>query len=145
MTYLTDNNMLTYFKISLYIQLLMPNASQTDQTACLSKLIMQNKPNLLNAKMNINKVLTKDYENKRLCGCDKNKPNQTQSVVSLSEQLWQKKPWQPKKSTYKREVHPNFCPSKLFLAWGCAYSYTSYFVMRISYLRLPRRPAASSQ
>ena len=27
---------------------------------------MQNKPNLLNAQMNVNKVLTKDYENVRL-------------------------------------------------------------------------------
>jgi len=36
---------------------------------------MQNKPNLLNAQMNINKVLTKDYENARLRGPPKNKAN----------------------------------------------------------------------
>jgi len=36
---------------------------------------MQNKPNLLNDQMNVNKVLTKDYENKTLGGCGKNKPN----------------------------------------------------------------------
>ena len=29
-----------------------------------SSLFMQNKPNLLNAKMNISSILTKDYENK---------------------------------------------------------------------------------
>ena len=44
---------------------------------------MQNKPNLLNAQMNVNKVLTKDYENVRLHRRGKNKPNQTQPVVSL--------------------------------------------------------------
>jgi hypothetical protein len=31
-----------------------------------STLFMQNKPNLLNAQMNANKVLTKDYENVHL-------------------------------------------------------------------------------
>ncbi len=36
---------------------------------------MRNKPNLLNAKMNVNKVLTKDYENVRLGGRGENKPN----------------------------------------------------------------------
>ncbi len=36
---------------------------------------MQNKPNLLDAQMNINKVLTKGYENKRLCRRRGNKPN----------------------------------------------------------------------
>ena len=40
--------------------------------------IMQNKPNLLNAQMNASSVITKDYENVRLCGCGENKPNQTQ-------------------------------------------------------------------
>jgi len=40
---------------------------------------MQNKPNFLNAQMNVNKVLTKDYENVRLHRRGKNKPNQTQS------------------------------------------------------------------
>ena len=36
---------------------------------------MQNKANLLDDQMNVNKVLTKDYENKTLGGCGKNKPN----------------------------------------------------------------------
>ena len=34
--------------------------------------------------MNVNKVLTKDYENVRLHRLWENKPNQTQLVVSLS-------------------------------------------------------------
>jgi len=36
---------------------------------------MQNKANLLDAQMNLSSVLTKDYENKRLCRCGENKPN----------------------------------------------------------------------
>jgi len=39
---------------------------------------MQNKPNLLNAQMNINSVLTMDYVNIRLRSRFKNKANQTQ-------------------------------------------------------------------
>ncbi len=39
---------------------------------------MQNKPNLRNAKMNINCYSTRDYEEKCLSGQRKNKPNQTQ-------------------------------------------------------------------
>jgi len=34
---------------------------------------MQNKPNLLNAQMNVSSALTKDYENERLCRRWKNK------------------------------------------------------------------------
>jgi len=36
---------------------------------------MQNKPNLLNAQMNISSVLTKDYENEPLRRRGENKPN----------------------------------------------------------------------
>ncbi len=43
-----------------------------------STLFMQNKPNLLNAQMNLNSYSTKDYENKRLCRCVKTNPIQTQ-------------------------------------------------------------------
>ena len=35
----------------------------------------QNKPNLLDAQMNISSILTKDYENERLCRRGENKPN----------------------------------------------------------------------
>jgi len=37
--------------------------------------IMQNKPNLPDAQMNVNTVITKDYENERLCRYGQNKPN----------------------------------------------------------------------
>ena len=39
---------------------------------------MQNKPNLPNAKMNLNYYPRTDYKNKNLCQGQKNKPNQTQ-------------------------------------------------------------------
>ena len=38
-------------------------------------LIMQNKPNLLNAKVNVSLFITNDYENMHLLGRRKNKPN----------------------------------------------------------------------
>ncbi len=38
-------------------------------------LFMQNKPNLLNAQMNVNTVITEDYENKRPCRRRQNKAN----------------------------------------------------------------------
>ncbi len=40
--------------------------------------ILQNKPNLPNALMNVNTIKTKDYENKRLRRCVKTNPIQTQ-------------------------------------------------------------------
>jgi len=40
-----------------------------------STLFMQNKPNFLDALMNVNKVLTRDYEKKTLGEHGKNKPN----------------------------------------------------------------------
>jgi len=43
------------------------------------------KPNLLNAQMNVNKVLTKDYENKSNSTLNENKPNQTQFPKSQNE------------------------------------------------------------
>jgi len=44
----------------------------------------QNKANLLDAQMNVSSVITKYYENERLCRRGENKPKQTQPVVSLS-------------------------------------------------------------
>jgi len=39
------------------------------------EVIVQNKPNPLDTKMNLTKVLTNGYENSRLAGCAENKPN----------------------------------------------------------------------
>jgi len=44
---------------------------------------MQNKPNFQKAKMKLNFYSAKDYENKPRLQKPKNKPNQTQPVVSL--------------------------------------------------------------
>jgi len=46
---------------------------------------MQNKPNLLDTQMNVSSALTKYYENKRLCRCGENKPNQTQFPGSFQD------------------------------------------------------------
>ncbi len=43
-----------------------------------SALFMQNKPNFRKSQMNVNSLLTKDYENKSNWTLGENKPNQTQ-------------------------------------------------------------------
>ena len=43
-----------------------------------SGCFMQNKPNFLNAQINVSSFETKDYENKRLYRCVKTNPIQTQ-------------------------------------------------------------------
>jgi len=43
-----------------------------------STLFLQNKPNLLDAPMNVTSFYTKDYENKRLRRCVNTNPIQTQ-------------------------------------------------------------------
>jgi len=45
------------------------------ESALQNHLSMQNKPNFRKSQMNVNKVLTKDYENETLSGHGKNKPN----------------------------------------------------------------------
>ena len=45
------------------------------RTLYKSAFFMQNKPNFPDTQMNVTKVLTKDYENRTLSGCGKNKPN----------------------------------------------------------------------
>ena len=63
---------------------------------------MQNKPNLLNAQMNVNKVLTKDYENVHFHRRGKNKPN-TNPINPISK---------PNKANFK--TSPRFL-------WGTIY------------------------
>ena len=48
-------------------------------------LFLQNKPNLLNALMNANYVKTMNYEQRTMDNANKNKPNQTQFMVSKVE------------------------------------------------------------
>ena len=48
------------------------------RTLYKSHLFMQNKPNLLDAQMNVSSILTTDYENKSNWTLGENKPNQSQ-------------------------------------------------------------------
>jgi len=57
------------------------------------KLFLQNKPNLLNAQINVSPVLIKNYEDDRTCSPRKSKPNKanlTQSKPNLTQ--FQKRP-----------------------------------------------------
>ncbi len=60
------------------------------------RAIMQNKPNLLNAQMNVNAVVTNDYENQRLADMAKTKPIQTQYKANTK----------PIQSQYKANTDP---------------------------------------
>ena len=58
---------------------------------------MQNKPNLLDAQMNVSSILTKDYENEIAFGLRENKPNlchryQTQFPSAPSQTKLVKRP-----------------------------------------------------
>ena len=52
---------------------------------------MQNKANFPNAQMNVNKVLTKDYENKTLGEREKNEPNTNTNEPNQTQFQRQKK------------------------------------------------------
>ncbi len=78
---------------------------------------MQNKANLLNTQMNVNKVLTKDYENVRLHRRGKNKPNsnpiQTQSnpikpnsPSAIRNTQYAIRNTNPNKANFKRRARP---------------------------------------
>jgi len=49
--------------------------STTIEESLQIRPFMQNKANFQKSQMNVNKVLTKDYENETLSGHGKNKPN----------------------------------------------------------------------
>ncbi len=51
----------------------------------MNNKIMQNKPNLLDIQTNVSSVKRKDYENKRLCSREKNKPKQSQFAQQQNE------------------------------------------------------------
>jgi len=57
---------------------------------------------LLDAQMNVNKVLSKDYENKRLCICRENKPNQTQSHSAIRNTQYEIRDTNPIKPNFKK-------------------------------------------
>jgi hypothetical protein len=51
----------------------------------MNNQIIQNKPNLLNTQMNVNSVLTEDYENEIALSLQKNKPKQSQTNSQRNE------------------------------------------------------------
>jgi len=63
---------------------------------------MQNKPNLLAPKMNITTVITKDYENKRLCARRKNKPKTNPIKANQSQFQTQSNPIFKKSNIFNR-------------------------------------------
>jgi len=97
-----ENPTLVHFRhfSSLFTKLpstLVENPLQID-------LFMQNKPNLLNVQMNVNKVLTKNYENKTLGRRGKNKANQSQYKPNQSQYNANQSQYKPKTNPIK----PNF-------------------------------------
>ncbi len=65
------------------------------------RVIMQNKPNLLNAQMNVTSVLTKDYENDNTFRLPENKANQTQYKANQTQFPPQKPASTPKTNPIK--------------------------------------------
>ena len=62
-----------------------------------------NEPKLKKAKMNVNKVLTKDYENKSNWALFENEPNQTQFKSNLLRRsLWRSR----KQTQFQRQKNP---------------------------------------
>ncbi|HIJ53067.1 MAG TPA: hypothetical protein HPP66_07920, partial [Planctomycetes bacterium] len=96
-----ENQTLAHFR---HFSSLFTNFSSTTVVSALQIAhFMQNKPNFQNAQMNVNKVLSKDYENKTLGERGKNKPNsnpiQTQSNPIKANKM-------PKQSQYKPKTNP---------------------------------------
>ena len=61
----------------------LTTAKRFAKTSTPADCFMQNKANLLDAQMSVSSVLTKYYENERLCRCGENKPKQTRFLKIL--------------------------------------------------------------
>ena len=73
-------------------------------------LFMQNKPNFPDAQMNVNKEITKDYENETLSGCGKNKPNSKPNKANSKPISPETKPiqtqYEPKQTQFFNPTYP---------------------------------------
>ena len=85
-------------------------------------LIMQNKANLLDSQMNVNCVITRDYENMLPFSRRQNKPNQTQfqsqskpNKPNFKAKQTQSNPNKPNFKTKKQVKNPEFPPNFNFL------------------------------
>ncbi len=78
---------------------------------------MQNKANFPKSQMNVNKVLTMDYENKTLGGCGKNKANSKPSQIrpSVDGIKANSKPIYPPKAAKQSQYKPK--QSQFVLIW----------------------------
>jgi len=86
---------------------LIPALSTLVESALQIRLFMQNKPNFRKSQMNVNKVLTKDYENVTLGKRGKNKPNskpiQTQSNPIKANIMPKQTQYKAKQSQFHRQ------------------------------------------
>ena len=80
--------------------------STTIEDSLQIRPFMQNKANFRKSQMNVNKVLTVDYENKTLGGSGKNKPNtnpiQTQSNPIKANKMPKQSQNEPKQTQFQR-------------------------------------------
>jgi len=85
------------------------NCEQSTKNNKLRKinLFLQNKPNLQNAQMNVNKVSTKDYENETLDERPKTNPIQTQSNPKQTQFLPNQSQNKPKTNPISQELLEN--------------------------------------
>jgi hypothetical protein len=80
---------------------------------------MQNKPNFLESQMNVNAVITKDYEKRTLGERGKNKPNSKPIKANKMPKQTQYKPNQTQFAGCSNER--NFAESSTILRLGCKY------------------------
>jgi len=82
-----------------------------------STLFMQNKPNFWKSQMNVNNVLTKDYEKKTLGEHGKNKPNtnpiQTQTNPISTPKTSFHPQNKPNQTQFQRQKNPSKTPTPL--------------------------------
>ena len=82
-------------------------SSTTVESALQIALFMQNKPNFRKSQMNVNNVLTKNYEKRTLGERGKNKPNsnpiQTQSNPIKANKMPKQTQFKPKQTQFQTE------------------------------------------
>ena len=83
------------------------------ESALQIHLFLQNEPNFRKSQMNINKVLTRDYEKRTLGGVGKTNPKRTQSNPILGQKLQKRTPNKPQTNPNKA----NFIGKNSWFLW----------------------------
>jgi hypothetical protein len=78
-----------------------------------------NKPNFRKSQMNVNKVLTKDYEKWHLVNAEKTNPIQTQYKPNQSQLKPIKGQNKPNSNPKRTQSKPIFVPLVLFIVYNC--------------------------